>query len=111
MLVQIENERGVSNAEAIAATDGVDALFVGPADLSANLGVFGEFEGERFREAVESVLAAGAATDTPVGTLATTDAGIERYTSWGFDFLIAGTDAGHLQRGAASMRERARENL
>lgn len=111
LIVQIETERGLSNVEAIAATEGIDALFVGPADLSANLGVFGEFEGDRFRDAVETVLDAGDATDTPVGTLATSAEGVERYTSWGFDFLIAGWDAGHLQTGAARFREAARDGF
>jgi 2-keto-3-deoxy-L-rhamnonate aldolase RhmA len=109
LLVQIENERGVDNAEAIAATDGVDALFVGPADLSANLGAFGEFDGDAFREAVGEVLAAGDATDTPVGTLATSTEGVERYVGMGFDFLVAGWDAGHLRAGTERFRALARD--
>jgi len=111
LIVQIETEQGLGNVVEIAATDGVDALFVGPADLSANLGVFGEFEGETFRDAVEGVLAAGDETGTPVGTLATSPEGVDRYTSWGFDYVISGVDAGYLQRGAAALRERARDGL
>jgi 2-keto-3-deoxy-L-rhamnonate aldolase RhmA len=111
VIVQIETERALENVGAIATVDGVDALFVGPADLSANLGVFGEFESDRFRSAVETVLGAGDDADVPVGTLATSHEGIERYTDWGFEYIIAGTDAGHLQRGAARMREAAREGL
>ena len=111
VIVQIETEHGLANVDAIAATDGVDALFVGPADLSANLGVFSEFDGDRFREAVDAVLDACSAADVPVGTLATSEDGVERYTAWGFDYVIAGTDIGHLQRGAARMREMAREGL
>ena len=108
LVVQIETRAGLDSVEEIAAVDGVDALFVGPADLSANLGVFGQFDGEPFREAVETVLDAGETTDTPVGTLATSPKGVDRYCEWGFDYLVAGTDAGHIQRGATAMRERAR---
>ncbi|RNJ26467.1 HpcH/HpaI aldolase family protein [Halosegnis longus] len=110
LIVQIETRAGLDSVDEIAAVDGVDALFVGPADLSANLGVFGRFEGDVFREAVETVLAAGDATETPVGTLATSPDGVDRYCEWGFDYLIAGTDAGHIQRGVRAMGERAREN-
>ena len=111
VVVQIETERALENVGAIAAVDGVDALFVGPADLSANLGVFGEFDGDRFRTAVETVLGAGDDAGVPVGTLATSHEGVERYTDWGFEYIIAGTDAGHLQRGAVRMREAARDGL
>jgi hypothetical protein len=40
--IQIETAQSVEEADAIAAIDGVDGLFVGPADLSQNLGVVGE---------------------------------------------------------------------
>ncbi|MFB9807932.1 HpcH/HpaI aldolase/citrate lyase family protein [Haladaptatus pallidirubidus] len=42
VMVQIESAKGVGHAGSIAAVDGVDALFVGPADLSASIGRFGE---------------------------------------------------------------------
>ncbi|MDZ7746044.1 MAG: aldolase/citrate lyase family protein [Halobacteriales archaeon] len=110
LVVQIETQTGLNRVEEIAAVDGVDALFVGPADLSANLDVFGQFESDVFREAVERILDAGERAATPVGTLATTPAGVDRYCEWGFDYLIAGTDAGHIRRGVSQMGERARQN-
>lgn len=109
--VQIENERGVENAAAIAAIDGVDALFVGPADLSANLGCFREFDDPRFTTAIDQILDAGAAHDTPVGTLGSTPAGVEQFASMGFDFLIAGVDFVHLQRGNREVRAAADDAL
>ncbi|MDB5698923.1 MAG: bphF2, partial [Alphaproteobacteria bacterium] len=42
LIVQIETVRGLDNIEAIAAVDGIDALFVGPADLSASMGHVGQ---------------------------------------------------------------------
>jgi 2-dehydro-3-deoxyglucarate aldolase/4-hydroxy-2-oxoheptanedioate aldolase len=111
LLVQIETERGLSNVADIAAVDGVDALFVGPADLSANLGCFRAFDDDRFTEAVERVLAAGAAADTPVGTLGTTPETTERFGSMGFDYLIAGVDFVHLQRGNQAVRDAADATL
>ncbi|MFB6126610.1 MAG: HpcH/HpaI aldolase/citrate lyase family protein [Halolamina sp.] len=101
VLAQVETETGLSNAGDIAAVDGVDALFVGPADLSAGLGTFGDYDAPEFDAAVEGVLADADAADTPVGTLATSPAEIERWRELGFDFLIVGTDVGYLRSGAA----------
>lgn len=97
-IAQIETETAVGNAGAIAATDGIDSLLIGPADLSAGLGVFGEYEGDRFREAVRSVVQASG--DVPVGTLATPPMDPEEWLALGFDYLILGTDQGYVQAGA-----------
>ena len=108
-VLQVETERAVENAGDIAAVEGVDALLVGPADLSASLGVFGEYESDTFREAVADVLATtrdadAHEADTPVGTLATNDDEIRLWAEYGYDYQIVGVDAGYLAAGA----ERAR---
>jgi 2-keto-3-deoxy-L-rhamnonate aldolase RhmA len=109
-VLQVETERAVENAGDIAAVEGVDALLVGPADLSTSLGVFGEYESDTFREAVADVLATtrdadAHEADTPVGTLATTDEEIRLWAEYGYDYQIVGVDAGYLAAGA----ERARD--
>src|SRR5215470_1048657 len=58
-VVQIESAVAVGHAEAIAALDGVDVLFVGPRDLSHDLGVPGELTAPAFTDAIAHVLAAG----------------------------------------------------
>ena len=103
-VAQIETEEGVDHAEEIAAVDGLDALFVGPADLSAALGSFGDY-GEGFEESVSRVLDAGEQTGTPVGTLATSDADVERWVASGFDFVVCGVDVLDLIRGADAALE------
>lgn len=104
-ILQVETEEAVENAADIAAVEGVDALLVGPADLSASLGVFGEYESASFREAVADVLDAAHETDAPVGTLATNDEEIRLWAEYGYDYQIVGVDAGYLAAGA----ERARD--
>jgi len=99
-VAQIETEDGLDAVEEIAAVDGLDALFVGPADLSAALGVFGEWDSERFLAAVEAVVDAADEAGVPVGTLATTPDGVEDWVDLGFDFVIAGTDTAHLVGGS-----------
>ncbi|QZP38759.1 HpcH/HpaI aldolase family protein [Halobaculum magnesiiphilum] len=102
-IAQIETETAVANAGDIAAVDGLDALLVGPADLSADLGVFGEYDSERFLGAVERVLAE---SSVPVGTLATSPAEIDHWAELGYDYQIVGVDAGYVAAGAAAALER-----
>ena len=110
-VLQIETERGVGNAAAIAAVDGVDALLVGPADLSSNLGVRGEWSDERFVGAVESVLEAAHEAGTPVGTLAIDADQLRTFGAFAFDFMITGVDAALLRAGAQRLHGIADEVL
>jgi len=56
--IQIETAGAVDECDAIAAIDGVDLLFIGPADLSQNLGVTGDFFNSKCIEAIDKVAAA-----------------------------------------------------
>jgi 2-keto-3-deoxy-L-rhamnonate aldolase RhmA len=56
LIAQIETAAGVANAAAIAATPGIDVMFVGPADLSQSLGVPGQFGHERLIQATQKTL-------------------------------------------------------
>jgi len=94
-IAQIETPAGVENAPSIAETDGLDALFLGPADLSTNLGEYGNYESDEFEAAVETVLAAGADAGIPVATLAFGADEIESWVQRGFDVVIAGSDVSH----------------
>lgn len=100
VLAQIETEEGFNNVGSIAAVDGIDGLFMGPADLSANLGIYGEWDSDEFMQAVDSILTAADSAGTPVSTLTTDPADITKWMNVGFDFLMAGTDTSHLVRGA-----------
>lgn len=104
-VVQVETEQAVEHAEAIAAVEGVDSLLVGPADLSASLGVFGEYGSEVFEAAVADVLDAAGERDTPVGTLATTPDEIRLWADYGYDYQLVGVDAGYLAAGVEQARE------
>ncbi|ELZ27970.1 4-hydroxy-2-oxovalerate aldolase [Halogeometricum pallidum JCM 14848] len=106
VVVQIETQTGLDNAADIAAVDGVDAVFVGPADLSANLGVFAEWENDRLNEAIDRVVAAGERTDVPVGTFVVDPDDIEMRVDQGFDYLIVGKDTSHLSSANEAVRER-----
>lgn len=111
VIAQIETERAVESAGEIAAVPGIDALFVGPADLSAALGRFRAFDDPTFVDAMDAVLGAADDAGVPVGTLATSDERIDAWLDAGFDFLIVGTDAGFLSAGADRAIERYESGL
>ncbi len=100
VIAQIETARAVDAAAGIAAVPGIDALLVGPADLSASLGRFREFDHPTVRNAIADAVAGADAADVPIGTLATSDEGIDAWLDAGFDFLIVGTDVGFMSAGA-----------
>lgn len=101
-ILQVETPGAVEDIDQIASLDGLDALFVGPADLSARLGALGEYESETFQAAIDRVVAAGSDAGVPVGTLATTVENVDvRRDDWGMDFLVTGTDVGLLREGAS----------
>lgn len=100
-ILQIESDAGVENAEAIASVDGVDALFVGPSDLSGSLGAFPDTEDPRVVEAVESVVAAGETAGVPVGTLAVDPGAVDDWLDRGMDFMVVGVDMAMLAEATA----------
>ncbi|WP_435156361.1 HpcH/HpaI aldolase family protein [Haladaptatus sp. DFWS20] len=98
--VQIETERGLRNVDAIAAVDGIDGLFIGPADLSASLGAFGTVNDSTFTDAVDRIVQSARNADISVGTLAISESERETRLNWDIDFLVAGVDSVHLLSGS-----------
>lgn len=111
LVVQVETETAVRNSDAIAAVDGVDGLFVGPADLSASLGAFADWTDEAFLDAIETVVDAGEGADVAVGTLGATSEQVRALGSLGFDFVVAGVDVSHLVEGQRRALSAARDVL
>ena len=91
-IMQIECAKAVDNIEAIAAVDGVDGLFIGPADLSADIGYLGRpFEPEPMAyidAAIERIIATGKFA----GILTGTQHHAEHYIALGATFVGVGTD-------------------
>jgi 4-hydroxy-2-oxoheptanedioate aldolase len=98
-VAQIESRRGVENAREIASVDGIDAVFVGAADLSGSLDVFGQSASAVLEEHVERVVATCEAVGVPVGGLVTQSEDIETRLRQGFDFLAVGKDTTVLADG------------
>jgi 2-keto-3-deoxy-L-rhamnonate aldolase RhmA len=97
LFCQIETAEGVKNADAIAAVDGVDCLWVGHFDLSVSLGIPGDFTNPKFTGAIDAVVAACRKHRKAVGRLVpNVETGIEYY-KWGFDFICYSGDVWVLQ--------------
>jgi 2-dehydro-3-deoxyglucarate aldolase/4-hydroxy-2-oxoheptanedioate aldolase len=99
-VVQIESEQALAEADAIAALDGVDCLFVGPNDLSHALGVFLETGHERYLDALRTVRDAAERHGKAAGVLVPDAAELRRYRELGFTFVAVGSDASYLVAGA-----------
>ncbi|GIW98273.1 MAG: 5-keto-4-deoxy-D-glucarate aldolase [Pirellulaceae bacterium] len=107
VVVQIETPEGVNNAEEIAAIDGVDVLFVGPLDLSVNLGCPGDFSSSPFTQSLRQVIDAAEKHQKAAGILSRPE-GIDHHREMGFRFLALGSDAGAVRAGLAEALHRIR---
>lgn len=109
VLVQIESSKGVANAGEIAAVEGIDGLYVGPADLSKSLRSFMELEGSDFEEATARVLEAAHAEETGVGIFVSAEQQIPPWFEAGFDFFTLSLDTQFIIDGNRRFRERFEE--
>jgi 2-keto-3-deoxy-L-rhamnonate aldolase RhmA len=100
LILQIETRRALAEVEQIAALPGVDALFVGPRDLSQALGVPGDFDAPVYKEALERVAEAAASQGIGAGILAKDRDAADRYAAAGFGLLAVGSDSSFLMDGA-----------
>ena len=94
LLVQIESQQGVDNVDAIAATAGVDGIFVGPSDLAAALGHLGNASHPQVQQAIQHIFASAKKHGKPSGILAPVEADARRYLEWGATFVAVGSDLG-----------------
>jgi len=109
LFCQIETAEGVENADAIAAVPGVDCLWVGHFDLSASLGVPGQFESTTFTDAIERVVAAARRHGKALGRLVpNVETGVA-YNKYGFDFICYSGDVWVLHDALAAAVTRLRE--
>ena len=103
VLVQVETRSALDRLEDIAAVDGVDGVFVGPADLAASFGHVGNPHHEDVQTAIHDAASRLAAVGTPAGILSTAPDDARRYLDWGFTFVAVGSDLSLLARGADAL--------
>ncbi len=99
----IEDARGVDNIDAIAATPGLDVLFIGPSDLSFSLGLRGQDDHPRLHQAVDRIVAAGKRHGKVLGRPALTGNDLARFTQQGFQFFMTRTELELVTAGAREL--------
>jgi 2-keto-3-deoxy-L-rhamnonate aldolase RhmA len=99
-IVQVESVAALESLDEIAAIEGVDVLFIGPADLSAALGVAGQLEHPLFKDALDKVVAACVRNHIAAGILVGDPGQVPTYRDLGFRFLSVGSDSSLLRGGA-----------
>lgn len=109
LIVQVESRLGVDNVEAIAAVEGVDAVFIGPADLSTGLGHAGNPSHPEVQEKIRHAIAATLAAGKVCGILAPREEDARRYLSWGCQFVAVGIDISLLRQAALDNLARYRD--
>jgi len=100
--VQCEDVACLPNLDAIAATDGIDVIFVGPYDLSSSMGQPGKVGYEYIKDTVDAVLAATAKHGKLAGIFTKDPAEARRYAEMGMRFIIVGTDIGSFMAASKS---------
>ena len=109
MIVQIENELGPGNLEAIAAVDSVDGLFIGPADLHASLGYPGEIGHPKVLSLIDEAVGRITRAGKAAGVFAPVEEHARRWIGMGASIVALGSDIGILARGAEALLIRFRD--
>ena len=103
VLVQAESREALANLDAIAATEGVDGVFFGPADLSASMGHLGRPDDPEVLAAIDAGIATVLRAGKAPGILATDPLLARRYLDAGALFVAVGVDASLLTRSARDL--------
>ena len=100
VLLQVETQAALDAAEDIAAVDGVDGIFFGPADIGADMGLLGNPMHPDIWARIRPVAKALMARGMPVGTLVTDPGFAAELMDEGFTFVACGLDTGLLARAS-----------
>lgn len=107
-IVQIESPSALAAADELASIDGVDVLFVGPADLSHSLGIPGQFSNPVYQDALRKVVAACRAHGKAPGILLYDHATFRPHLDLGYTFVGLGADVSFVNEGAKAALAAAR---
>ena len=100
VIVQLETAQSIAKLEEIGGVRGVDALFLGPGDLSGSMGYPGETAHPEVINAMADAARRARALGKPVGTVGGTPEIVARYREMGFDYVAIASDLGLLMRAA-----------
>lgn len=96
VIVQAEHIEAVENIDQIVAVDGVDAVLVGPYDLSASMGKIGQVQDPQVQQAIEKIRQSCQAAGVRLGMFGDNPASLKPWLDKGFSLIACGTDTMHL---------------
>ena len=105
LLVQAESATALRNLEAICAVDGVDGVFIGPADLAASMGHRGNPGHPEVQAAIDGAISTIRASGKAAGTLTGDTAAARRYLEMGAQFVAVGIDVILLVQAARTLAQ------
>jgi 4-hydroxy-2-oxoheptanedioate aldolase len=108
VLVQVETQIALDNLEKIAAVDGVDGVFIGPADLHASLGYTGETNNSKVMPVIDDAIRRIRKAGNAPGILTGVEADARRWLECGGLFVAVGADTGVLARGTEALAAKFR---
>ncbi|MSP50071.1 MAG: hypothetical protein EXQ95_12195 [Alphaproteobacteria bacterium] len=111
LIVQIESEKAVSNIDAIAAVDGVDALYIGPNDLSGTLGHFREWDHPSLQKAIDAAFAGIKRAGKPAGIVPYGKNTIASLFKGGYTMIAGSTELSLLRAAARAEIEAIRKQI
>jgi 4-hydroxy-2-oxoheptanedioate aldolase len=107
-IIQIESPQALEAADEIAAIDGVDCLFVGPADLSHSLGIAGQFSNPTYQAALRKVVDACRKHGKAPGILLYDHGTFRPHLDLGYTFVGVGADVSFVNEGIQAALKAAR---
>jgi 2-keto-3-deoxy-L-rhamnonate aldolase RhmA len=110
-IVQVETAALLGELDEVASVDGLDAIFVGPSDLSYALGGPGRLDAPEFLHALERVVKVASAAGVAAGVMTYSPEAAHQYIERGFTLVAVGSDSGMLARAAAESVAAVREAL
>jgi 4-hydroxy-2-oxoheptanedioate aldolase len=108
VLVQVETQAALDNIEAIAGIEGVDGIFIGPADLHASLGHTGETANARVKPLIDDAIRRIRKAGKAPGILTPLETDAKHWLGCGALFVAVGADVGLLARGAEALAAKFR---
>lgn len=99
-MIQLETPAAIERLEEIAAVDGVDAIFMGPGDLSSALGQIGNVAHPSVQAALKDAAQRTRKAGKLIGTVGPTPEMVRDFISWGYDFVAVASDMGMMMRQA-----------
>jgi len=110
LLVQVETQPALDNIEAICAIEGVDGVFIGPADLHASLGHTGEIANPKVKPLIDDAIRRIRKAGKAPGILTPNEADARHWLECGALFVAVGADVGILARGAEALAARFKKS-